>query len=154
MKSESLKITGKFILTLRDKNGVVKDERVVKNTIVTAGKNFLANWLIQATQSGSFMSWLALGSGTTGALITDTTLETEFTGGSNVRVAGTLSAPGATNIWQNQGVFAAGNGTGAVTEAGVLSASSAGTLLARQTFAVINKGASDSLTVTWQVTIG
>ena len=49
--------------------------------------------------------------------------------------------------------FGAGTGTGAVTEAGILNASSSGTLLCRTEFSVVNKGSSDSMTVTWTVTV-
>jgi len=49
--------------------------------------------------------------------------------------------------------FAAGEGTGAITEAGIFNASSGGTLLCRTVFSVVNKGASDSMTITWTVTI-
>ena len=49
--------------------------------------------------------------------------------------------------------FAAGTGTGAITEAGILNASSGGTLLCRTVFSVVNKAASDSMTITWTVTI-
>ena len=49
--------------------------------------------------------------------------------------------------------FAAGTGTGAVTEAAILNASSGGTMLCRTVFSVVNKGASDSMTVTWTVTV-
>ena len=44
---------------------------------------------------------------------------------------------------------AAGTGTGAVTEAGILNASSSGTLLCRTEFSVVNKGSADSMTITW-----
>jgi hypothetical protein len=47
--------------------------------------------------------------------------------------------------------FPAGTGTGAIVEAGILNAAGAGTLLARTVFAVINKGALDSMTVIWNV---
>ena len=46
------------------------------------------------------------------------------------------------------GTFAAGNGTGAITEVGLLTASSGGTLISRKVFSAINKGADDSLQVT------
>ena len=49
--------------------------------------------------------------------------------------------------------FGAGTGTGAITEAGLLNASSSGTLLCRTVFSVINKGANDTLGITWTVTI-
>ena len=47
----------------------------------------------------------------------------------------------------------AGEGTGALTEAGIFNASSSGTMLCRTEFSVVNKGASDSMTITWTVTV-
>ena len=49
--------------------------------------------------------------------------------------------------------FAAGTGTGAVTEAGLFNASSSGTMLCRTVFSVVNKGSSDSMTIPWTVTV-
>jgi hypothetical protein len=49
--------------------------------------------------------------------------------------------------------FGAGTGTGAVTEAGILNASSGGTLLCRTEFSVVNKGADDSMSITWTITV-
>lgn len=144
---EKLTLTGAFVVELHDENGALKDRRDVKNVVVTAGKNFMATWLAAASQASPFMNYLAVGTGTTAATTSDTTLETELA----TRVAGTLSS--STNVWQNSAVFGAGVDTGAITEAGIFSASSGGTMLARQTFAVINKGANDSLTITWQITI-
>ena len=49
--------------------------------------------------------------------------------------------------------FSAGEGTGAITEAGLFNASSAGDMLCRTVFPVINKGVNDSCTITWSVTV-
>jgi hypothetical protein len=49
--------------------------------------------------------------------------------------------------------FPAGTGTGAVVEAGVLNNSSGGSLLCRTVFAVVNKGADDSMSITWAITV-
>jgi hypothetical protein len=49
--------------------------------------------------------------------------------------------------------FPAGTGTGAIVEAGLFNASSGGDMLCRTTFAVVNKGANDSITITWTVTV-
>ena len=49
--------------------------------------------------------------------------------------------------------FEAGEGTGAVTEAGVFNASSSGTMLCRTVFPVVNKGADDTMSVTWTITL-
>lgn len=146
MENELLKLTGRINFKLFDENGNIKDERDIKNVVVTAGKTFLTAWLAAATQADYFMRYLALGTGTNAATTADTTLQTELA----TRVAGTLS--NSTNIWQNQATFGAGVNTGAITEAGIFSASSSGTMFARQVFAVINKAAGDSLQITWQIT--
>lgn len=143
---ETLKLKGRINFKLFDENGNLKDERNIENTIVTAGKNYLATWLAAASQAGAFMQYIALGTGTTAASSADTALQTE----TGTRVAGTVTS--STNVWQNIALFGAGVSTGAITEAGILSASSVGTLFARQVFSVINKAAGDSLQITWQVT--
>lgn len=148
---EQLKLTGEVRMKLFDANGNLKDERCNPNVVVTVGKNYLAAWLAAASQSGEFMSFVALGTGTTAASASDTTLQTELTGGTNARVQGVLTSSGA--IWTNTASFLAGNGTGAVTEAGLLSTITSGTLFAHQVFSAINKGAGDTLQVVWQVTL-
>jgi hypothetical protein len=49
--------------------------------------------------------------------------------------------------------FASGVGTGAIVEYGLFSSSTGGTMFSRDTEAVINKGANDTLVVTTEVTI-
>ena len=48
--------------------------------------------------------------------------------------------------------WAAGDGTGAITEAGIFNSASAGDMLCRSVFAVKNKAAGDTLTLTWILT--
>lgn len=144
--NEQLKVTGHISLRLFGPDGSLKESREIKNVVVTVGKNFLANWLTAGTQSDFFMRYLALGTGTNAASAADTTLQTEL----STRVAGTLT--NSTNVWQNQATFGPAVDTGAITEAGIFSASTSGTMFARQTFAVVNKAAGDSLQLTWQVT--
>ncbi len=144
---EMIKVTGHIDLKLYDENGQLKDQREVKNLVVTAGKNYLATWLTAATQSDYFMRYIALGEGTNPAAIGDTTLQTELA----TRVAGVLTS--ALNVWQNIASFGPGVDTGAITEAGLFSASTVGTLFARQVFSVINKAAGDTLAITWEITL-
>ena len=146
LKGEA-KLTGHIKFDLYAKDGSLKDTREVKNVVVTVGKNYMATWLTAATQSGYFMQYIGLGEGTTPANAADTTLESPLV----TRVAGTLSP--STNVWQNQATFGPGVDTGAITESGIFSASSGGTMLAHQVFAVINKDTNDSLQVTWQITL-
>jgi hypothetical protein len=138
-------VAGKFHMVLRGPDGMIKDEREVKNVITTAGKNFLAAWLAAASQAAPWMNYIGLGTGTTAVSASDTTLETEL-----MRKAATLTSN--LNVWQSQVVFNAGEATGAITESGVLSAAALGTLFSHQTFPVVNKAALDSLQITWSIT--
>ena len=142
-------MSGRVTLTLRDAKGQVKKEEVC-NTIVTAGKTFLAAWLAAATQATPFMNYVALGTGTTSPTVSDTTLQTAL----GTRKAGTITS--STNVWQNQVTFGPAEpaaGTNNITEAGLFSAITSGTMLARVVFTAIGKEAGDSLTITWQVTL-
>lgn len=143
---DMVKATGKVTYNLLDENGNLKEKRVIENLVVTVGKNFLAAWLAASSQSTGFMEYVGLGTGTTAANVSDTDLETPLA----TRIQGSLSS--ATNVYSNVATFSAGVNTGAITEAALFSASSGGTMFARQVFAVINKGAGDSLQVTWQIT--
>jgi len=112
--------------------------------VVAVGKAFIAGRMVGTPTA---MSHMAIGSGTTGADAADDTLETEL-GRVALTSSGALAA-----VVTYVASFGAGVGTGAVTEAGILNASSAGTLLCRTTFAVVNKGSDDGMTITWAITI-
>lgn len=140
---------GSVKVELRDEHGNLKQSHEEHNLIVTVGKTFLANYLTPSGHGSNFFDYIALGTGATAPAASDTTLQTEFSGGGYTRVVGTVSS--STNTWQNTSIFGPGNGTGAVTEAGLFSAITVGTMFARQVFSVYNKAAGDTLTVTWSV---
>jgi len=146
MFNENVTPKGRIKFDLYDASGNLKETREINNVVVTVGKNYLADWLTQATQADYFMRYIALGTGTNAANASDTGLQTEL----STRSAGTLTP--TSNVWQNVASFGPGVNTGAITESGIFSASTLGTMFARQTFAVINKGAGDTIQVTWQVT--
>jgi hypothetical protein len=145
MFQDAIKLTGELRITVTNPEGNVKQEVVVPNLVVTVGKNFIASRMKDATATA--MSHMAIGSGTTAAAAGDTTLGTELG-----RVALTSTTVTA-NAVAYVATFPAGTGTGAITEAGLFNASSAGTLLCRTVFSVINKGAADTLGITWTVTV-
>lgn len=145
MINENIKVTGDVSIKVFDEQGNVKDERTIKNLVVTTGKGFIASRMVDA--SASTMSHMAVGSSSTSAANTDSAL-----GGELGRAALTSSsASGAVVTYVAS--FAAGVGTGAVVEAGVFNASSSGTMLCRTTFAVVNKGANDGMSITWTITV-
>jgi hypothetical protein len=134
-------------ITLRGPDGKIKHEETIHNLIVTVGKNGIADQLI-ASPTISKPTHMAIGTGATAAAAGDTTLQTELD-----RNALT-SKTRATNVVTMQGDWAAGDGTGAITEAGILDAGSSGNLYARAVFSVVNKGASDTLSIVWTFTVG
>jgi hypothetical protein len=153
MINDSLKPTGELLIVLRGPDGKIKEQKTVPNLIVTTGKNAIASRLAGVTTG--VMTHMALGTSAVAADVAQASLGvSEFTGGSNVRAA--LSVSGG-SVSGNQvtftATFAAGNCTGAVTEAGIFNASTAGIMLARTTFLPVNKDALDTLTISWIVTV-
>lgn len=142
-------LKGKWTLELRGPDGQIKETRVGSNVICTNGKEFLASFLYSAAAAASTFTckYIAIGTDSTAEAAAQTALGTELS-----RHTGTVSYI-SNQIYQVKATFATGSGTGAIVEYGLFSSSSAGTMLARDTESVINKGANDTLTVTAQITI-
>lgn len=140
MLKDGLKLTGKLSIAINNK--IVRE---VPNLVVTDGKEYVASRMKDTTADA--MSHMAIGTGSTAAAASNAALGAE---------AGRVSLASTTvtaNEVEYVATFAAGTGTGAITEAGILNAASAGDLLCRTVFSVVNKGASDSMTITWTVTV-
>ena len=144
MINDTIKVTGELKITVTKPDGNVH-ETVVPNIVVTDGKEYIASRMKDA--SATAMSHMAIGTGSTAAAAGDAALGTEAG-----RVALT-STTVTSNAVAYVATFAAGTGTGAITEARIFNASSSGTLLCRTVFSVINKGAADTLGITWTVTV-
>jgi len=143
-KTDSMGIRGHFEAKLFDKDGNLKDYRSVPNVMTNVGRDcFMAQGFNTSAGSAQF-DYVAIGSGVNAAAASDTALGSEA-----VRQEGAYTHTDGQHAFQLTETFAAAAGTGSITESGILNASSAGQLFARQVFAVINKGASDSLQVTW-----
>lgn len=147
MVNDSIKITGNVKIDIIGADGAVKDSREIKNLVVTSGKTFIASRMVGA--SATVMGWMELGTGTTAAAVGDTALQTAISGSRVTLTSGTSS----TNVVTYVASFPAGTGTGAVTEAGTFNAASAGTMLCRTVFSVVNKGANDAMSITWTITV-
>lgn len=142
-------IKGRLNIVLKGPDGRIKDSETVDNLIVTVGRYHIADQM--ADQSEAAMSHMAIGTGTTAAAATDTALESELDRNalSTVTQGTSTDANKVTYVAD----WAAGDGTGAITEAGIFNSASAGIMLCRTVFAVKNKGAGDTLTLTWVLTI-
>lgn len=143
-QNEILKLKGELRVVLNKADGTTEQFDHL-NLVVDTGLNFIVSRMKDT--SDDVMSHMAIGSGTTAAAAGDTALGTELG-----RVSLT-STTVSTNTVTYVATFGAGTGTGAVTEAGILNASSAGTMLCRTVFPVVNKQSGDSMTITWTVTV-
>jgi hypothetical protein len=146
MLKETFQAVGTLKIEHRDANGNLIEQRDLKNIITDLGKGFIAARM-SATGTPTAMSHMAIGTGTTAAASSQTTLVTE--GGRVALTSTTVSANTVTYV----ATFGSGVGTGAVTEAGIFNGSTGATMLNRTVFSAINKGASDTITITWVVTI-
>jgi hypothetical protein len=141
MINDNLALTG--ALTIAINNEVVQETH---NLVVTAGKEWVADRMADAN---TVMTHMAIGTGTVAADAANTTLGTEIDRNALTVSGGTVTA----NTIAYACTWAAGDGTGAITEAGIFDAATGGDMLARTVFSVVNKGAADSMTVTWTITV-
>jgi hypothetical protein len=143
--NEQLKMTGHLQIELNGE--LVRD---IDNLVVTAGKTFVASSMLKTTSnSPAAMTHMGVGTSTQDPAAGDTALISQVGSRKAFTTAAASSAAVVTYIC----AFAAGEGTGALTEAGVFNAASSGTMLCRTEFAVVNKGSADSMTITWTVTV-
>lgn len=143
--NEILKASGSLLVVVTGKDGQVKEQHEFKNLVVNVGKSFVASRMVGT--AANIMSHMAIGESNTAAAAGDTAL------GSEVGRVALTSGTSASNVVTYTATFPAGTGTGAIVEAGIFNAASAGTMLCRTVFAVVNKGADDAMSVTWTVTI-
>lgn len=124
------------------------------NLTTTTGKAGVAG-RIGASGSPAAFTYIAIGTGTNAAAIGDTTLQTEITTNGGQRAAATVSlvTTDTTNDTARAVVTFTFTGSFAVTEAGLLNASSSGTLLNRQVFSAVNVVSGDTLQVTIDIDV-
>lgn len=134
--------------------GVLIETRAGPNLVVSAGKAGAASRLNGAGGEAQF-DYVAIGTGTNSPAAGDTALQTEISTGGGARKQGTTSRVTTSVTNDTARVSATFNLTAsfAVTEFGLLNASSNGTLLARQTQTAINVANGDSLVVQWSIQV-
>lgn len=150
MVNDGIKAKGVLQLTLIDENGNIKQQDE-HNLVVNTGLAYIASRIKDAT--AGTMTHMGVGTGSAPAAAADTALGIAL--GARVGLdSTTIVTTTATNdSVQYIATFGAGVSTGAITEAGIFNNVTAGTMLCRTVFAVINKGALDTLVITWKVTV-
>lgn len=147
-KKDTVILTGLVTIAI---NGEVVRE--IPNLVVTAGKTWLASRAGSA--SDAVMSHMAIGEGTTAVAVGDTTLETEIDRNA-LNVAGGTAAGTAITFectWVADDPNVTAPAVTTITEAGIFNDGTAGDMLARVTFAAVSKGETDTMTISWIITV-
>ncbi len=147
--NQGMTLKGRWKVVLTGPDGKVKDTREGDNVVCTNGKEFLASFLYSASVAAATFTckYVAIGTDSTAEAAGNTALGTE-----TARHTGTVSYV-SNQVYRVTATFATGVGTGTIVEYGLLSSSSGGTLLSRDTEAAITKGANDTLTAVVNLTI-
>ena len=157
----SISMRGEVIVELRGADGRLKDKQVFHNIVTDVGDDFAA----AAIYTAAYSTWgMKLGTATTAAAKNGAgsyIAVADYISGSAQALDDSTPKAGATNdIVQFRRLWAAGEGTSATinrvsicdntTDAG--EADATGTYAIAKFSSTISKGASDTLTVTWNVT--
>ena len=124
------------------------------NLITNAGKDFISAQIGSSAPGINGANYIALSSDTGSPAATDTTLTGEISGSGLDRAQGIYSHTADTNTYTVQKAFTATGTVSDVQKTGLFTASSAGTMMAENTFTSVNLLSGDQLTVTWTITVG
>ena len=161
LAKSQLGLRGEVIAEVRDKHGNLKQRSVTHNIVTSQGDKFAAAAMYSAAYSGWGMK---LGTATTPASKSGAgsyVATADYVSGSAKALDDNTPKAGATNdIVQFRRLWAAGEGTSSnINRVAIVdNTTDAGEADATHTFAIsvfsgaINKGADDTLTVTWNVT--
>lgn len=144
MIKDKFQIQSNMHIKLFDASGKLKDERILHNTTKNAGLYGVLDQIL-ASPTLVKVGWMAIGTGSPTATLLGTELDR------NALTSKTRSNAVVTLV----GDWTAGDGTGAITEAGLFDVVTANTvnMWASASFAAINKGAADTLQISWTLTI-
>jgi hypothetical protein len=155
MMNDASNVNGWLEVVLRAPNGAFVSRNRYNNVITDAGKAILAK--LAAGIAANPFNYIALGTGITAELSTDTALEAEITDTGLARAQDASPTQTTTTVANDTMVINyswTATGVKAVTEAGLHNASSGVTMLARKTFSAKNTSNGTVVSVTWNVKFG
>jgi hypothetical protein len=139
-------VIGDIRVQLVSDDGVVREDFVQKNMVVSSGKALLASILASAAVAPTH---IGLGSSNTASAAAQTALISEI---GTRRVFN--SAIAVDNVVSYTTTFPSGVGTaGVFREAGLFNSATLGTMMCRAAFNTVTKTTADNLVITWNVRI-
>jgi hypothetical protein len=136
-------------IVARHPDGTIFYDKWVHNLRTNAGINWQYGQMAGTT--AAVATYICLSSDTTSPATGDTTVAGEITTSGLTRSGGTASHTSNATSYTVAYTFTAGAAFTAVQKAGLLNASSAGTLVFENTFSSVNMNTNDTLAVTWTI---
>ena len=151
-RDDAVKLIGDVTVAAYDQHGNRKAFYNGQNLITDAGKYGIAS-RINGASGETVFTYIAVGESTASATVGDTQLGNEITGADLARVVGTATLQTTTVTDDTAQLATTFNVTGSygVTEAGILNASSNGTLLGRRVFSAVNVLSGDTLQIIYKI---
>lgn len=158
MVADSIKAVGHLFIDITDSEGNLIESHEHDNLVVTVGKQWIAGRLKDTGGGHTIpvqMSHMSVGENTHAGWPDDPSslALTALKDSPELARVALTSTTVSTNEVTYVATFGAGQGTGAIVEAGIFNNVSGGTMLCRTEFAVVNKGANDTMTITWKVSL-
>ena len=149
-RRDALGLKGHVLIEVKDAEGKLKDVREFDNLVMDAGEDELAQLLVGVAATA--FTYIAIGTDSTAAADSQAALGGEIStnGGSRAQDA----SPSTSGNVSTVSVTYSFTDALAIQEAGLFNDPTAGDMFSRQTFAVVNVGNGDSMTVTWNITVG
>jgi len=147
--SSRLGIKGLCHVRLFGPDGKIKEERIIHNTVTELGDAHVADAM--SDQGEGALGYIAVGTGS-GQGAADTGLDTVLDRNALTSTNQGIGANDNDVIFV--GNWAAGDGTGAITEAGIFLGDNNTSMNYYADFAAVNKAAADTLEIDWTVTYG
>jgi hypothetical protein len=159
--SDNAMFLGHVELVAKDPDGNIKAYRQTDNIVTFVGKNCAAVRIFGAPTNGTqgtdcggganTMNWIGIGTGVTAEAATDTALTTPSGARVQDTVKGIINGTTVNPYVTLQQTFTPGAVT--IAEAGLFDAVANAHMFAHKTFTGIGMGATDTLTVTWRITL-
>lgn len=144
-----LGVKGLAHIQLFGPDGKLKEERLIENTITELMDAHVADQMSDRGEAA--IGWMAVGTGS-GQTSASTGLAVSLD--RNALDSTTQEGGGDDNDVTYVASWAAGDGTGSITEAAIMRADNNTTMMTYADFGVVTKGSGDTLTITWTVTYG
>ena len=143
-------LIGRLYARVIRNDGNIEDLGLISERVVT---DVFVQYLVDSMQDSTtypmdVFKWHASGTGTTAESASDTALENEV----ESRAEGTQTEGSSANIYKSVATITY-SASYSITEHGVFSASTGGTLLDRSVFSAINVDANDSIEFTYELTV-